>query len=110
MCGFDVITAVTQGSVNLHLSLLYDASRTKHEGLCGKQQTWSCCEIEIDTCLADWSFVTKETGDHVFFASSFDAPKLQLITSEGSQKAIFYLFLREGYLRSLGACKSLQTE
>lgn len=106
MCGFDVITAVTQGSINLHLKHAYDSARQRCTTL-GSTHTWSSAEIEMGTCMAGWTYVHKDHGDEAFFNASFDAPRLQLLCSEGSQKAILYLTIREGHLRVLGPNRSL---
>ncbi|KAI5120814.1 hypothetical protein M0805_003211 [Coniferiporia weirii] len=104
---FDFVTAVTQGSINTHFKELWEHARRRFK-LSKTTKTWESTELEMETCLADFSFVHPNHGDEVFFASSMAPVKVQLVCSEGSYRVIFYLHLVEGYLKTLGAGKSLQ--
>ena len=107
MHGFDIITGVTQASINAHLRTLWESAHRHYECLGEKTKTWSTTQIEYDTCQADWSYIHRDHGEEIFFCSSFDAPKIQLLCAEGSQKVRFFLSLKEGYMRLLGEKRSL---
>ena len=109
MHGFDTIMAVTQHNINTHFKSLHAQAQQRYVKL-GSRHAWSTSEIETETCLADWSYVHEEYQESVFFHSTFDAPRIQLVCNEGSQRAIFILSLRDGFLRPLGKDKSLEPE
>ncbi|KAI5120808.1 hypothetical protein M0805_003206 [Coniferiporia weirii] len=105
---FDVVTAMTQGSINAHFKALWDLARRRSE-LSATFKPSESPDLETVTCLAEFS-VTHVDSDEAFFSSSFDAPKVQLVCKEGSYSVILYLHLADGYLKTLGPEKSLQPE
>lgn len=109
MHGFDTVMAVTQHNINLHLKSLHAHAQQRCSALRGRQ-TWSSQEMETETALAEWSFVHPEHGDAVFFRAAFDTPKIQLDCHEGSRKVMFFLSLRDGFLRPLNRDRQLQPE
>ncbi|THU95309.1 hypothetical protein K435DRAFT_839574 [Dendrothele bispora CBS 962.96] len=104
---FDIVTSVTQGSVNSTFYTWWEAAHNRFIKL-GKRHTWESVEIERDTCLADYSFVHEQHADEVFFSASFLAPRIQLICKEGSQSVLLYFNIQSGFLRTLGQGKTLQ--
>lgn len=102
-----MISAVTQGSINAHFKSLWEAAAHRVHLLGDHHHTWESHSITLESCLADYSFTHANHGEEVFFSSSFKEPKVQLMCSEGSQKAIFYLCLDKGFMRILGQGKSL---
>jgi len=104
---FDIVTSVTQGSINSTFRAWWEIARKAYHKL-GKRSTWERVEIERETCIADYSFVHEKHGDEVFFSASFLAPKVQLICREGSQSVIVYFNIQSGFLKTLGQEKALQ--
>lgn len=102
--GYDMISTVTQGSINAHFKSLWESASHRVHLLGEKRQSWTSQADQLESCLADFSFVH---GEEVFFSSGFKQPKVQIMCTEGSQKAILYLFLDKGYMRTLGYRKSL---
>jgi len=78
--GFDVVTAVSQGSVNRYLRTLWSAG---------------------DTCLDTWCFEES-------FRSSFGAPQIELLCDPKSRSdlVLLYIDLREGFLTTLDSEKT----
>ena len=79
--GFDIVTAIAQGSINNNLRTLW-----KLPG----------------SCLSEWRF-------EELFHASFSAPKVQLLcdlADSRSNKVILYINLRQGFLTTLGSCKT----
>ncbi|KLO12433.1 hypothetical protein SCHPADRAFT_420281 [Schizopora paradoxa] len=106
-CGdFDIVTAVTQGSINAAFKALWEAAGRRVRNL-GSRHTWENVTTERDTCIADYSFVHEHHGEEVFFSANFGAPKVQLICSEGSHKVMVYFTIQEGYFKMLGQNKCL---
>ena len=105
MSDYDLITSLTQASIERHLKALWEAARRRLSYAAGKKMTE---ELQLETCISQFSFVHKDYEEEVFFFANFDAPKLQLICREGSQSAILYLQLKEGHLKTLGTGMSLQ--
>ncbi|THH00496.1 hypothetical protein EW145_g7068 [Phellinidium pouzarii] len=105
---FDFVNSLTQGSINAHFRELWNLGCRRLIVGGKKLKTWESSEIEMETCLADFSFVHPEHGDEIFFSSSFAPPKVQLVCKEGSYSVIFYLHLNQGYLKTLGTGKALQ--
>ncbi|KAL5504464.1 hypothetical protein ACEPAH_7125 [Sanghuangporus vaninii] len=107
---FDLAVALTQGSINSHFKALWEFSRRRLSLATSnsKLKTWSNQELQRDTCLASFSFVHVDHKEEEFFCADFEAPKIQLVCKEGSQKAILYLYLKKGHLKTLGSGKSLK--
>lgn len=104
---FDIVTAVTQGSINTHFRTIWETARRKVTSLGTRLRTYSSTELELETCLSEYSVVHPDHGDEVFFTASFGAPQVQLVCSEGSHSVVFYLLLQEGRLKTLDSHKHL---
>ncbi len=106
-CGeFDIVTAVTQGSINTAFFALWEAAQKRVEAL-GSRHTWENHTTERDTCIADYSFTHEQHGEEIFFSGSFGAPKVQLMCNEGSHKVLVYFTVQQGFFKTLGQNKSL---
>ncbi|KLO12543.1 hypothetical protein SCHPADRAFT_410840 [Schizopora paradoxa] len=106
-CGeFDIVTAVTQGSINAAFKAIWEAAERRARNL-GSRHTWENLTTERDTCIADYSFVHEHHGEEVFFSATFGAPKVELVCYEGSHKAIVHFTIQDGYFKTLGENKCL---
>ncbi|KAA1474431.1 hypothetical protein DENSPDRAFT_882795 [Dentipellis sp. KUC8613] len=101
----DCVTAVTQGALNRQWRLLWAQAAQRAEAL-GVHAERSLKEV-LSLCLADYIF---ERDGHVLFTASFGAPQIRLVCEPGSKKVIVYFSLKEGFLKTLGADKSYDTE
>ncbi len=103
---YDQIFAVTQGAINVHFKKLWQLATQKLKSLATNVRTYSSKELEIETCLAEYSLTHHEHGEEVFFNASFGEPQIQLIcNSDDSKSVVFYLSLRGGFLKTLATGK-----
>jgi len=91
---FDIVTAVTQGSINTGFHSRWDAASAFVKKL-GQRKIWEDAEVTSKTCVAEYSFADL---DAIHFHAKFSAPRVQLVCEEGSHKAILYLMIEEGHL------------
>jgi hypothetical protein len=75
--GYDMITTITQGSINDHFRCLWKASQSAR------------------SCLASWAY-------EKFFEASFGALQLQFPCDSESNTVVVYVDLRKGFLTNLG--------
>ena len=94
--GMKQITAVSQGSVNYYLANKW---RKSLDALARNGS-------EAETCLAHYNLTLKQFGTEVFFSALFEPPELQFNCEDGKE-VIFYVMLKDGYLRLLNGKREL---
>jgi hypothetical protein len=102
MSGFDTIMAVTQHNLNQNLRAMHAKAQQRCALPGGRNGP------ELETCLSEWTYkLATENSEEVIFHASFDTPKIQLVSVEDSEKAIFYVSVRNGYLLPLDKERSV---
>ncbi|PAV23026.1 hypothetical protein PNOK_0009300 [Pyrrhoderma noxium] len=97
---FDLITALTQRSINNYFRQLWETANKRYN----EKKIY-----ESESSLASFTHHNKELGES-FFTSTFLEPKVQLNCEEGSKSVILYITLDEGQLKPLDLNRNLQPE
>lgn len=91
---FDIVTSVTQNSINVGFYSRWDAALAYIKKL-GHRNAWEDVEAISKICVAEYAIPNQDSVD---FYAKFSAPKVQLVCKEGSSKVILYLMIEEGHL------------
>ncbi|KZT32899.1 hypothetical protein SISSUDRAFT_469671 [Sistotremastrum suecicum HHB10207 ss-3] len=98
--GWDIITGITQGSINEFYKRWWQFAATVVGRLPKGRNTWDDLETIHHCCAREWTgFVsTGELSENVITAT-FQAPRVQLSNRPGANTVIFYLVVEEGTVR-----------
>lgn len=117
---YDNTTSINQNSINISLKTAWQIAQKRVDALTkSKTQraiTWSSAEVEQQTCLAEYSVLNTGFGDEIFFSASFKTPMIQLVIDEqetgvvGKGQVILYLWLQDGFLKTLAPGKAFSKE
>lgn len=97
---FDFVSALTQHGINAHYKYLWESAQLRYKMIPDS--------AEGDVCLYSYTLRDPQFPDTVFFTSKFETPQIQLRVGERS--VLFYLNLKEGLLKTLGAQNTLDSE